>query len=669
MLSKLSLKATFAVVMGTLLSGFVIFGLVAYSKLKLLAVEGPVYTHLVQGKDLIADILPPPVYVIESQLILYQIARANNFDRSTFINRLQQLEKDFDNRTAFWQKQTLSPELTSLIKQQLAPSGRAFYKNLNQVFMPALNSNDPEKIQKALDQIQGIYDKHRLIVDKVVAQTVLENSAFNETSNKEIESAYWWLLIILAMSIGISLIVAFAASQVIYHQLGGEPQYVNDIVTELAEGNLRIAIAPTLYDHSVIQNIKGMTERFVDVTRSVDKINRDVSQSIFHVANTTREISASIRLQQAESTEVSKATDSLKELLYSVQDMTKHAREKTQSVEHKAQAGLKSIAEINQAMEKAVNRVDTSEHSVRELAKASAEINSIVSSIKTIADQTNLLALNAAIEAARAGEQGRGFAVVADEVRTLATKTSEATAMIQTIVDDLNHKVDESLSSMTLVADVVKETQKQVQANGNSIQKIAREAHDSSEYSAEIATASATQIEKISDLHQRLNNLFDTMKSSTTTLEMVHNISDALHKTVSTLQEKIAFFKFDSEEKPSVLHPNNKRKHQRSKNSLFVNIRIGSEKIPALTKDFSMGGLLLATTDALDSKLEDFLLLEIKPPQKDLDHYLNQHSIAVSGKIVRIENIDNEHLYGIEFMNLSTEAIGILSEALRFYKA
>lgn len=669
MLSKLSLRATFTVVMGVLLSGFLTFGYVAYSKLNLLAVEGPIYKGLVQGKDLIADVLPPPAYVIESHLLVYRLSDSPISQRPELLKQLEQRKQEFLARSNYWHQQDISSQLKQLIEKELTPSGKEFYDGIDKHFLPALNSNDHEKIRNSLAQMDDLYEKHRKIVDNIVAQAIQENSAFSDSATDEISTAYSWLFIILILSIGVSLIVAFAASQVIYHQLGGEPQYVNDVVSELAEGNLRLTIESSRYGHSVLKGIQGMVSRFVDVTRSVDKINRDVSQSIFHVANTTREISSSISTQQTISEEVTQASDSLKQILYSVQDMTKNAREKTQSVESKARAGLESIAHINQAMEKAVNRVDLSEHSVRELANASSEINSIVSSIKTIADQTNLLALNAAIEAARAGEQGRGFAVVADEVRTLATKTADATAMIQSIVNDLNNKVDESLNSMTQVANVVKETQQQVQQNGESIQKIAREAHDSSEYSGEIASASSLQIEKISDLDTRLQNLFETMKSSTSTLDLVHSISDALHKTVSTLQDKIAFFKFDQQEKPKQLHPNDKRKFERIKNSLFINIRMGNDKISALAKDFSMGGLLLSLPDSLNSKMNDLLLLEIKPPHKDMDQYLKQKTLTVSGKIVRIEHQGDEHLYGIEFMNLSRDAINILSEALAFYES
>jgi len=652
--------------MGTLLLGFLLFGFLAYSKLNLLSVNGPIYHQLSQGKDLIADILPPPAYAIESQLVIYQITTARtSAEKKELSNRLKQLEQDFTERADYWKKQKLNNELNTAFTD-LVSTGLKFYEQANR-HVNFLESRNDEKIHVSLEQTQELYNQHRKAVDRVVNIASEEFELLEKSTESDIQSSIWLLLVILLVSIGISLVVAFLASQVILHQLGGEPQYVESVVLKLASGDMRTDVIVDSSSKSLLNGIQIMSSKIVDVVRSVDKINRDVSQSIFHVANTTKEIAKSIGEQQTESQEVTKATDSLKQLLFSVQTMTKNARAKTQSVEVKARDGLKSIEMINLAMENAVTRVDMSELSVRELANASAEINTIVSSIKTIADQTNLLALNAAIEAARAGEQGRGFAVVADEVRTLATKTAQATAMIQTIVNDLNHKVDESLGSMTEVSNVVKETQKQLKNNGDSIQKIATEAHDSSEYSEEIAVASNSQIEKLSALETRLKNLFGTMKSTTSTLDLVHGISDSLHKTVSTLQEKITFFKFETKESSKIKHPNNKRKFERIQSSLFVTIRVGNEKIPALTKDFSAGGLLLSTTESLNSKLDDFLLLEIKPPQKEIDNYLNQVAVPVSGKIVRIETQGKETLYGIEFFNPSIEAKNTLTHALEFY--
>ncbi len=668
MFNGTSLKATFGLVMSALLAGFLAFGVLAYTKLNLLTVEGPVYKKLVQGKDLIADILPPPAYVIESQLVLYQLAN-NTGQKNEKLAYLKKLENDFSVRAEFWTEQTLSKNLETTIEKELIPTGITFYNFVNHDFVPEIESGDSLKIFNRLREAQALYDRHRSAVDKVVNLAVQENIDLENYTRNQVSSGYFWLTTIFVFSVSVALIVAFLASKMLLRQLGGEPLFVQSLVSELATGNLKIRIDTDSSRESLLNSINKMVGKFVDVVKSVDKINRDVSQSIYHVANTTKEIHVSYAAQESESTEVTKATNDLKELLYSVQNMTHNAQSKTQAVEEKAKAGLQSIEDISLAMEKAVTKVDSSENSVRELANASTEINTIVSSIKTIADQTNLLALNAAIEAARAGEQGRGFAVVADEVRTLATKTSQATTLIQTIVNDLNHKVEESLHSMTEVANVVKQTREQVKANGDSIQKIAKEAHESSEYSGEIATASSVQIEKLAALNARLNNLYATMKSTGSTLDLVHNINDSLHKTVAVLQNKIEFFRFDSQEIPKLHHPNDKRKHDRIKNSLFVNIRMDTEKIPVLTKDFSIGGLSFTTPDPLGSRMNDLLILEIKPPQKDLDTYLKQNAVPITGKIVRIEKTGKEHFYGIEFINLSTDAKKILNESLKFYQS
>lgn len=315
-----------------------------------------------------------------------------------------------------------------------------------------------------------------------------------------------------------------------------------------------------------------MITQINDIIGSMSLINREISQSSFQVASISNQIAQASAVQQHETKQVAQATHALRELLGRVQSMTGSSQRQTEDVEASAQAGLTSVADIIREMDEAVKRVDLSENSVRKLAAASSQINAILSSIETIAGQTNLLALNAAIEAARAGEQGRGFAVVADEVRTLATKTGEATATIQAIVKELTLGVEQTLQAMTQVAHVVKETQRRARQNGEAIEQMAAKAHDSSNYSRQIAEASTHQVEQLEILDRQISTFFTAIDSNSSTLDLIHLISDSLNKTVGVLEKKIAFFKIGSAQEHGQ-HPNEKRQFERSSNGLLVSVQ------------------------------------------------------------------------------------------------
>ncbi len=669
MVKPLGLKTSFGLMLGALVVGFIVFGLVSVTLLERLKVKGPLYENVVRGKDLIADILPPPAYILEANLTVYELAtRLSASDEPVLLKRMAQLEKDFQARADYWRQQPLPKEISQLLLNDAVNTGAQFFKMANTDLKAALQSKDETQIHDVLAKMKVVYESHRAAIDKIVNLANSYNQQQEVTADKHISSGRLWLLIIFGGSVVSALMVTVWVARGLTSTMGGEPHYAQEVVARIARGDLISPISSSRNSESLLSGIRSMSDKITDVVRGIDDTNREISQSIFRVAKLSKEIAEVSSAQQHESEKVSHATDELRQILLSVQELTQSANQKTQAVENLAKAGLASVAEILRDMDGAVHKVDSTEESVRSLAAASGEINSIVSSIKNIADQTNLLALNAAIEAARAGEQGRGFAVVADEVRTLATRTAEATTMIQVIVDGLNTKVDHTLGIMTDVSSTVKTMQTRAKDNGQVIQEMAAEAHESSQFSMRISDVSEQQINRLSDLDMRLNKLFDTLRSSGGTLDLIHSISDVLQKSVNGLQKKIEFFSFTSDVQKDH-HPGNQRRYQRARHSLHVSINLGDKLISALAKDFSMGGVLLAVADTTHLNKGEVLHLEITPPVDELDKYLNQPSFSVKGRIVRVDRAGREFLYGIEFEKLSQESEASLRQAAEFYRA
>lgn len=664
---NLTLTQLFSVVLGVLIIGFLLFGYLAHGKLTRLAVNGPVYTSIVSEKDLVADLVPPTIDGLEAKLVALQFLLTESAsERSALTIRIDELHDAFLKRRDYWVTQNLTSQQRQLLDRRLIPAGEQFFALLHKV----MSVPDQLPVAARTDELRKInqaYLEQRAAAEELLELTLVNTQRMEQQAAQEVQASFNWLGGILFFSLGAAVVIAFKASSHIKKLLGVEPVEAQYFVNEIAAGNLDVNIKEPPQALSLMAGIVFMKNQITDIVRSIDRINREITESIYHIGLTSKEISRATELQISESTAVDSATTQLRELLVTVKTTTEQARQKSREVELQATEGVSSLADIVKTMDTATTSVESSEESVRSLATASLEINSIVSSIKTISDQTNLLALNAAIEAARAGEQGRGFAVVADEVRTLAIKTGKATETIQRIVDDLNAKVQRTLDGMTSVVETVKVSQAQAQKNAGIMEHMAVEARASSQISAHIAEVSVDQISRVKLLEDKLQGLFSAMQSNFKTLDLIGSISESLDHTVASLQSKIAFFKFEPE-RIVLDHPNEKRRHLRMKNSLFVNIMLQGEKISTRTKDFSLGGLSFVSKQKLPIKIGDRIFISVVPPFGAKDQGL-QDPVPLTVTVVRDSVEKNEHIYAVTFEPIDESTKGKISRIVKFYQS
>ncbi|NOX19300.1 MAG: HAMP domain-containing protein [Chlorobi bacterium] len=339
-----------------------------------------------------------------------------------------------------------------------------------------------------------------------------------------------------------------------------EKQYlaesVNRIVTimeKVAEGDLTVSVDLRENDG---ENIKKLFNGFNFVIEGFKKILISVTEAVQATASASTQISSSAEEMAAGASEQSSQTG---EIAAAMEEMTKTIVETNQNTNVAAQSvkettdlaheGGSAVKLTIDEMDEIANIVVKAAETVKNLGESSEKIGEIIHVINDIADQTNLLALNAAIEAARAGEQGRGFAVVADEVRKLAERTTKATKEIADMIVQLQNGTQETVESIEKGVEEVKHGKELAAKTGESMQKIVDSSTQVMDVVSQVATASEEQsatAEEISKNIEAINMVNMVAQESALGVQEIAKASEDLSQLTEHLQQIVEQFKIDN---------------------------------------------------------------------------------------------------------------------------
>ena len=249
-----------------------------------------------------------------------------------------------------------------------------------------------------------------------------------------------------------------------------------------------------------------------------------LAESASHVGDNAGSAQARSAQQSLQMDQVATAVN---EVTYAVHDVAKHAEQAASEMRNAQQQvghGQQAIHGSLQQIDRLSATIDQAVKVIRELASHSTKIGGVLEVIRSIAEQTNLLALNAAIEAARAGEQGRGFAVVADEVRLLAQRTAQSTAEIQTMIEHLQGQSEAAVKAIDTSSEASRQTVEQAREAGTSLDAISQALGNLGALNASIASATLQQSHVVEEINR---NVTETADLSQQTAEAARQSSDA----------------------------------------------------------------------------------------------------------------------------------------------
>jgi methyl-accepting chemotaxis protein len=320
-------------------------------------------------------------------------------------------------------------------------------------------------------------------------------------------------------------------------------------IERFAKGDLTVQLR--INDNDDIGKLyKGFNSAVLSIKDLVSSLTKTISattRTSILITRNTSEMAAGFEEQGNQTSEVASA---ISEMASTIFDTTKNANEASRSAnvaERYAKEGGMVVKETIDGMNKIALIVNDAVSTIQGLGKSSDQIGEIIQLIDEIADQTNLLALNAAIEAARAGEQGRGFAVVADEVRKLAERTSNATREISNMIKDIQQKTNIAVESIVEGKVEVERGKEMAARAGKALQEIISASDEVLGVINQVAAATEEQSSAAEQINKNIEGINRVVNDSTQNVNQIVRASEDLSALTQSLQELVTKFNFDNE--------------------------------------------------------------------------------------------------------------------------
>ncbi|MFC3852016.1 methyl-accepting chemotaxis protein [Salinispirillum marinum] len=349
-------------------------------------------------------------------------------------------------------------------------------------------------------------------------------------------------ILMVAILLFISAAVGFWIFRWLVSQIGGEPSVVMDITQRIARGELSVAVPNNAPQGSIMEAMKKLRDTLHPV---VEDVQANASRlAVLGAQLNARAESArpQVERQQDETVQVATAMSEMTATVAEVANSAVGAAGASQDAETAVNSGAAVVQRVIESIETLASRLNEVSESVSSVANDSEEIGGILNVISGIAEQTNLLALNAAIEAARAGEQGRGFAVVADEVRNLAGRTHDSTQQIQQMIEKLRANVAGAVDVMGKSLDQAHESVAMSSEARTNLEHIRESVSVINNMNTQIASAAEQQSQVAAEIDRNLSVIRDVAREVGEGFEEISVTETEVRQVADQLNQKTAYF-------------------------------------------------------------------------------------------------------------------------------
>lgn len=403
-------------------------------------------------------------------------------------------------------------------------------------------AGDSQKARAILDTLAPYFTQWLAEINQFIDYQEKANTALTADLRQDVDDFRIVLLVLLTLSIVFGVIVAIVIIRSLLRLLGGEPYVASQVIHKIANGNLS---EPVAYkgENSMLASIATMQEKLKEIVEFITHSSNQINDVALKVSQTSNKAQDAARTQMQSSTQVADKIGQMNEAVIEVSNIAQQTEENSIKSVEVSTKGVDIINVTAQEIGKITEMISVSADNIRGLQQQSMEIGGSANLIAEIADQTNLLALNAAIEAARAGEHGRGFAVVADEVRKLAERTASTTAEIANMIKLIQDSIGTSVSAIEAIVPQIDKGQKLIMDSVQTLEEIQAQAQDSLQKAKAVASSSSQQESTMQSISHDMQGISTLSQETSLSLENANKTIAELKSISDSLKNYMAYFK------------------------------------------------------------------------------------------------------------------------------